>query len=68
MNLETASGNVITMGEAMKSVAVTGKQTEGSVEDEVLYEGSSGAAEVLPGKCQYFLIYGSRSKCSSRIK
>ena len=50
MNIETASENVRTMGEAMKAAAVPVKHTEGCVEAEVLSEGSSGAAEVFPGK------------------
>ena len=48
MNLETTSANVITIGEAVKAAAVPGKNTEGYIEDEVISEGSSGAAEVLP--------------------
>ena len=43
MNLETAPANVRTMDEAVKSVAVPDKQTEESIEAEVLPEGASGA-------------------------
>ena len=53
MNLETASENVRTMGESMKAATVPGKQTEGSVQSEVLSEGSSGAVELLPKKRQF---------------
>ena len=42
MNLETASANIRTMVEAVKAAAVPDKQTEISVESEVLYEGASG--------------------------
>ena len=55
MNLETASENVRTMGEAVKAFFVPSKQTEVYIEAEVLSEGSSGAAEVLPGKTSMLL-------------
>ena len=42
-----------TMGESMKAATVPGKQTEGSVQSEVLSEGSSGAVELLPKKRQF---------------
>ena len=38
------------MGESVKADAVPGKQTGGFVEAEVLSEGASGEAEVLPVK------------------
>ena len=50
MSLETASANVRTMGESVKAAAVPSKQTEVCVEAEVIYEGSSGAPELLPKK------------------
>ena len=50
MNLETASENFRTMGESMKDSAVPGKQTEVSVEAEVIYERASVAANALPEK------------------
>ena len=37
------------MGEAVKTDAVPGKHTEGSVEAGVVSEGASGSAEVIPG-------------------
>ena len=36
MNLETASEKFRIMGEAVKAAAVSGKQTEGSIEAEVI--------------------------------
>ena len=48
MNLETDSGYVIKMVEAMKSAAMPGKQNEGYVEAVVLSKGASGAVGVLP--------------------
>ena len=50
MNIETASANVRTMCEAVKSAAVPGKQTEGYIESEILYEGASVSAKVLTKK------------------
>ena len=50
MNIETASANVRTMGEAVKAAAVPGKQTEGYIESEILYEGASVSAKVLTKK------------------
>ena len=38
MNIETASANIGTMDEAVKAAAVPDKQTEESVEAEVLTE------------------------------
>ena len=43
MNIETASANVITMDESLKSAAVPDKQNEEYVESELLIEGASGA-------------------------
>ena len=56
MNLETASANVRTMGEAMKAAAVPDKQTEGSVKAEVLSEVSSGSADMLNLKKTLMLL------------
>ena len=50
MNIETASANVRSMSEALKSAAVPGKQTEGYIESEILYEGASVSAKVLTKK------------------
>ena len=50
MIIETSSANVITMGEAMKSAVELSKHIGLYVEDEVLSEEASGAAEVLPEK------------------
>ena len=38
------------MGETIKDAAVCGKQNEGSIEAEVIYEGASVAAELFPKK------------------
>ena len=46
-NLEKASANVITIGEAVKAASVTDKYTEISVEAEGPPEGSSGTSEVF---------------------
>ena len=46
--LETSYKKFRTMGEAVKYAYVLDKQTEGSVESEVLPEGASGTAELLP--------------------
>ena len=43
MNLDTVSENIRTMEEAVKDAAVPDKQTEESVEDELLTEVASGA-------------------------
>ena len=48
MHLETSYTNFRTMVEAVKYAYVLDKQTEVSVESEVLREGASGAAELLP--------------------
>ena len=50
MNIETASANVRSMSEALKSAAVPGKQTEGYIESEILYEGASVSAKLLTKK------------------
>ena len=50
MNIETASEMFRTMGEAMKAAFIPSKHTEGYVEAEVLSEGASGEAELLPLK------------------
>ena len=39
------------MGEAVKSAAINGEQTDVSIEYEVIYEGSSVADKVIPEKC-----------------
>ena len=48
MNIETASANVIAMGESMKAADITDKHTEGYVEAEALPEGASVSDDVLP--------------------
>ena len=47
MNIETDSTNVRTMGESMKAAAVPGKDTEGSIEAQIISEGAIGAAELI---------------------